>query len=232
MGPAARAAEARPRRDIQVYCTTRPAVDGPTARGSMARLLHSIRTTGSLARPLPTRWPRSCIPSALPARWPDCFPARWPRSLTARSRLDGLLPGTMARTTGSMARLLLHRLDGPIASRHDGPAPGFPPHYRLDGPTAALPARWPLNFPPHSRLEAVAQWPHPLCCGSFRPHGPSPTLTCRGRPSGAARCGPSSRTTAVSRSDAGCGSPSAAPRGGCRSPSFSCSGRCRAGRLS
>ena len=121
MGPAARAAEARPRRDIQVYCTTRPAVDGPTARGSMARLLHSIRTTGSLARPLPTRWPRSCIPSALPARWPDCFPARWPARwpdcFPARwpcSCIPSALPARWPDccSTGSMARWLVLRTAG------------------------------------------------------------------------------------------------------------------------
>ena len=65
--------------------------------GTMALLRHSLRTTGSMAR---------------------------------------LLPGTMAllldslRTTGSMARLLLSRL---LLYRLDGPMACYP-HCRLDGP--------------------------------------------------------------------------------------------------
>jgi len=139
--------------------------------GSMAPLLHCIRTAGSMAglllSALPARWPDFCLValparwpllSALPARWPDGsvfpLPARWPDDWSAArwpcSCSQSALPARWPDCfwTDSMARLLPSRTTGSMA--------------RLL--LSALPARWPdcSLFPLPTRWPdggSSARWP-------------------------------------------------------------------------
>ena len=87
-----------PRRDLQVYCGTRSAVDGPTAPGSLARWL----LLGSIG------WLHDRLDGPTAIRLDGPAPALHPHC-----RLDG---STAAfRTTGSMARLLPSRTAGSMA---------------------------------------------------------------------------------------------------------------------
>jgi len=87
-----------PRRDLQVYCGTRSAVDGPPAPGSMAGWL----LLGSVG------WLHYRLDGPTAIRLDGSAPALHPHC-----RLDG---STAAfRTTGSMARLLPSRTAGSMA---------------------------------------------------------------------------------------------------------------------
>ena len=144
-----------PRRDLQVYCGTRSAVDGPPAPGSMAGwlLLGSVGWLHyRLDGPTAIR-----LDGSAPALHPHCRLDGWTAAFRTTGSMARLLPsrtaGSMApafRTTGSMARRLSIPATGSMARwlvrgsmalllqsiRTTGSMARLLP-YRLDGPTAA-----------------------------------------------------------------------------------------------
>jgi hypothetical protein len=171
--------------------------------GSMAPLLHCIRTAGSMAglllSALPARWPDFCLValparwpllSALPARWPDGsvfpLPARWPDDWSAarwpcscnQSALPARWPDCFC--TDSMARLLPSRTTGSLARLLLSALParwpdGCCPRYRLDGPTAPY-SRYRLDGPMAGlRLDG----PVPAFNPHYRLDGPTASLPAR-----------------------------------------------------